>query len=141
MTDEFSVLTDGNGESFIHGAHTECSSITPINLNKTKVCQHHPSPRRHPAFLCIISKATSCILLWACCVFLFSEAFLYFSKKSMLPVTDPDGTSKSHGQGNWWPQPQRELQIHVQYRRKRMCAHDHHTPSVCGPSLKLVLHS
>lgn len=44
MTDEFNVVTDGNRESFIHGTHTERSPITPINLNKTQVCQHHPSP-------------------------------------------------------------------------------------------------
>lgn len=44
MTDEFSIVTYGNRKSFIHGTHTVRSPITPINLNKTQVCQHHPSP-------------------------------------------------------------------------------------------------
>lgn len=79
MTNEFSVVTDGNRESFIHGTHTECSPITPINLNKTQVCQHHPSPPHHLCFLGSISKATSCMLLWDCILTLCSLRCLFSS--------------------------------------------------------------
>lgn len=69
MTNELSIVTDGNSESFIHGTHTERSPITPINHNKTQVSQHHPSPTPIQVF---ISKATSCMLLKDCTLSLCS---------------------------------------------------------------------
>lgn len=83
MTDEFSIVTDGNRESFIHETHTERSPITPINLNKTQVCQSHPSPPHHVRFLGSISKATSCMLLWDCILTLCSLRHFSSSARSL----------------------------------------------------------